>query len=88
MSKDKGNMTDNLLADIMQAQQPAPAANDPAPKMSKSAKTASVYLTAQQHAALERIARELGANKHNVMQLAIRHFIEDYDSGKYIPQPL
>ena len=84
MSKDKGTMTDNLIADIMQAQQPAA----PAPKMSKAAKTSSVYMSADQHAAIERIARELETNKHNVMQIAIRHFIEDYDSGKYKPQAL
>ena len=87
-SKDKGDMTNNLLEDIMQAQQPAPAASDPAQaKMSKAAKTASVYMTAQQHAAIERIAKELETNKHSVMQIAIRHFIEDYESGKYTPVP-
>ncbi len=89
MSKDKGNMTDNLLADIMQAQQPAQAATDPAPaKRSKAQKTASVYMTNDQHAAIERIAQELQTTKHAVMQLAIRHFIEDYESGTYKPQPL
>ena len=56
-------------------------------KMSKAAKTASVYMTAQQHAALERIAGELETNKHSVMQIAIRHFIEDYENGKYKPEP-
>lgn len=69
-------------------QQPAPAA-DPAPaKMKKSAKTASVYMTAEQHETIESIAAELGTNKHAVMQLAIRHFIQDYQSGKYKPTPL
>ena len=87
MSKDKGNMTDNLLADIMQAQQPAPAANDPAPKMTKAAKTTSVYLTAEQHAKLSAIARELETNKPAVMQLALRRFIEQWDAG-YRPEPL
>ena len=86
MSKQKGNMTDNLLGEILSSQ--APEA-DPAPaKMTKAAKTASVYMTADQHAALERIAQELETNKHAVMQLAIRHFIEDYNSGAYKPQAL
>lgn len=92
MSKSKPNMTDKLINAVMeaQAQQPAdPAAPDPAPaKMSKAAKTASVYMTADQHAALERIAKELDTNKHAVMQIAIRHFIADYDSGKYKPEPM
>ena len=87
MSKDKKAMTDSLIADIMQSQQPQQQPAAPAPKMSKAAKTASVYMTADQHAALDRIAKELGTNKHNVMQIAIRHFIADYDSGQYIPEP-
>lgn len=86
MSKAKGNMTNNLLGEILNSQAPdQPAA--PA-KMTKAAKTASVYMTADQHAALERIAQELETNKHAVMQLAIRHFIEDYESGTYKPQAL
>ena len=72
MSKDKGIMTDNLLADIMQAQQPVQAAADPVPaKRSKAQKTASVYMTNEQHTAIERIAQELQTTKHAVMQLAI-----------------
>lgn len=73
-----------LMQQITGETQPAA----PAPKMSKAAKTSSVYMSADQHAAIERIARELETNKHNVMQIAIRHFIEDYDSGKYKPQAL
>jgi uncharacterized protein YfaQ (DUF2300 family) len=77
-----------LMQELTEVQQPAPAASEPAQaKMSKAAKTASVYMTAQQHAAIERIAKELETNKHSVMQLAIRHFIEDYESGKYTPVP-
>ena len=87
MSKDKGNMTDTLLADIMQAQQPAPAAETPAPKMTKAAKTTSVYLSADQHAKLTEIAAALETNKHAVLQLAIRRFIEQWDAG-YRPEAL
>lgn len=97
MSKSAMDMTEKLLAKLsQQPQQPQPQqqpkaqtpAPDPAPaKMSKAAKTASVYMTADQHAALDRIAKELGTNKHNVMQIAVRHFIADYDSGQYIPEP-
>lgn len=85
MSKPKGNMTGSLLEDLTNAEDPAPAAA-PA-KKSKAQKTASVYMTNDQHAAIERIAQELETNKHAVMQLAIRHFIEDYENG-YRPQPL
>lgn len=95
MSKSAMDMTKSLLDKLSQQppQQTEPippaAAPDPAPaKMSKAAKTASVYMSADQHAALERIAQALGTNKHAVMQIAIRHFIQDYDSGKYIPEPL
>ena len=81
----------NVLQQIINNQAPdqQPAAPDPAPKkMSKSSKTTSVYLTADQHATLERIARELETNKHAVLQLAVRHFIEEYESGTYKPKPL
>ena len=91
MSKPKKNMTDNLLSDpvigeLTAIQDPDQAAA-PA-KRSKAQKTASVYMSNDQHAALERIAQELDTNKHAVMQLAIKHFIEDYESGNYKPQAL
>ena len=90
MSKTKGNMTGSLEGSLLEnltgAADPIQAA---APeKKTKAQKTASVYMTNDQHAAIERIARELETNKHAVMQIAIRHFIEDYDSGKYKPEPL
>lgn len=88
MSKSKTNMTDSLINNIMDAQQltpEPPAAPDPvypAPdKMPKAAKTASVYLSADQHMKLQSIAMILETNKHAVMQLAIKHFIEDWDNG-------
>ena len=90
MSKQKKNMTgsltESLLGELTNSQESDQAA-EPV-KKTKAQKTASVYMTNDQHAALERIAAELDTNKHAVMQLAIRHFIEDYDSGKYKPQPL
>ena len=87
MEKKNTDMTAALMAGIMQQQQPQD--QQPAPKkMSKSSKTTSVYLTAAQHETLERIARELETNKHAVLQLAVRHFIEEYENGTYKPKPL
>ncbi len=84
MSKQKGNMTDNFLEGIISTQAP----EQPAPeKMTKAAKTVSVYLSAEQHAKLDSIAKELHTNKHAVMQLAMKKFIRDYDNG-YRPEPL
>lgn len=84
MDKATIDMTKNLMDKL--SQQPAPAAADPAPaKMSKAAKTTSVYLSADQHAKLQAIARELETNKHAVLQLAVKRFIEEWDKG-YRPE--
>ena len=69
-----------------QAQEPTETAAAPAP-MPKAAKTTSVYLSADQHAKLDSIARELDTNKHALLQLAVRRFISDWDNG-YRPEPL
>lgn len=93
MSKNKTDMTSNLLGEIMQAQQTTPIKQVSIPneetntKMNKAQKTASVYLTAEQHAKLADIAKELETNKHAVMQLALRHFIDEWEKG-YRPEPV
>jgi len=89
MSKTKGNMTETLLAKLSKqtpAADPAPV-TDPPEKMTKAAKTTSVYLSADQHEKLQAIARDLETNKHAVLQLAVRRFIEEWDKG-YRPEPV
>lgn len=85
----KGDMTGNLINAVLDAQQqqPAPGQAESAPKMSKAAKTTSVYLSAAQHNRIEQIAKELQTSKHAVLQVAIKYFIEQYDRG-YRPEPV
>ena len=85
-SESLNNAAADLISKLTQQPQQLTPATDPTPeKMTKAAKTTSVYLSAEQHAKLQAIARELDTNKHAVLQLAVRRFIEEWDKG-YRPE--
>ena len=68
-----------------QAAEPTPAAAAPAAPepMTRGKKYApmSVYLSAEQKATIERIAKATGQSKHAVLQYAVRKVCREWDDG-------